>query len=209
MASTIEFIKTRYLTDDQVAEVNFVIKARADRYVAGSRGEDLYPEKVVSKSWADLRTTLLPPGDEPYRFGGEMFASFENGHIHYQDEFGRTEKPREWLLKAEPKLPPRPRDYCPCGSGQSFGNCCRDKPPHLRMSWTEKSTRERNMMFMDALAQLFELGSKDWDTVPLAARDRPAVALAEAGWQDAFGLYRLAPSKADHGVRAGGAAVFR
>ncbi len=165
MVSTINFIKTRYLTDDQVVEVNFVIKARANRYVAGARREDLYPEQVVSKSWADLRATFLPPADGLYQFGGEMFARFENGDVHYQDEFGRTEKPRVWLLKAEPKTPLRPRDYCPCGSGQSFGDCCRDKPAHLRMSWTQKSTRERNMMFMDALDQLFELRSKDWDTV--------------------------------------------
>ncbi len=165
MVSTIEFIKTRYLTDDQVAEVNFVIKARATRYIAGSRREDLFPERVVSKSWADLRATFLPPVDELYRFGGEMFASFEDGHIHYQDEFGRTEKPREWLVKALPKSPPRPRDYCPCGSGQSFGTCCQNKPAHLRMSWTEKSIRERNMMFMNALTHLFELEGKDWNTV--------------------------------------------
>ncbi|GGE76304.1 hypothetical protein GCM10007285_00010 [Stappia taiwanensis] len=165
MVSTIEFIKKRHLTDDQVAEVNLVIKARADRYVAGSRREDLFPEKVVSKSWADLRTTFLPPSDELYRFGGEMYASFENGDVYYQDEFGRTEKPREWLLKEKLKTPPRPRDYCPCGSGQSFGNCCRDKPAHLRTSWTEKSIRERNMMFMNALTKLFQLKTKDWDTI--------------------------------------------
>lgn len=165
MVSTIEFIKKRYLTDDQVAEVNFVIKARAHRYVVGYSREDVFPEKVVSKSWADLRTTFLPPADELYRFGGEMFASFENGDVHYQDEYGRTEKPREWLLKEEPEIPPRPRDYCPCGSGHSFGNCCRGKPKHLRMSWTEKSVRERNLMFMDALTQLFQLGTKDWDTI--------------------------------------------
>jgi hypothetical protein len=165
MVSTIEFIRKRYLTDDQIAEVNFVIKARANRYVAGFRREDLFPEKVVSKSWADLRTTFLPPADGLYRFGGEMYASFENGDVYYQDEFGRTEKPREWLLKEEPKTLPRPRDYCPCGSGQSFANCCRDRSAHLRMSWTEKSIRERNMMFMDALTQLFELGTKDWDAV--------------------------------------------
>jgi len=165
MVSTIEFIKTRYLTDDQVAEVNFVIKARANRYIAGSRREDLFPEKLVSKSWAELRTTFLPPEDELYRFGGEMFALSEGGHVHYQDEFGRTEKPREWLVKALPKSPPRPRDYCPCGSGTSFGKCCQNKPAHLRMSWTEKNIRERNLMFMEALAQLFELECKDWDTV--------------------------------------------
>jgi len=165
MVSTAEFIRKRHLTDDQVSEVNFVIKARADRYVAGSRREDIFPEKVVSKSWADLRATFLPPPDELYRFGGEMYARFENGDVHYQDEFGRTEKPREWLLKEEPKTLPLPRDYCPCGSGESFGNCCRNKPAHLRMSWAEKSIRERNMMFMDALTQLFELGTKDWDTI--------------------------------------------
>lgn len=165
MVSTINFIRKRYLTDEQVAEVNFVIKARAGRYVAGSSRDDIFPEKVVSKSWADLRTTFLPLPDELYRFGGEMYASFENGDVRYQDEFGRTEKPREWLLKAEPKTPPRPCDYCPCGSGRSFGNCCRNKPAHLRMSWTEKSIRERNMMFMNVLIQLFELETKDWDTI--------------------------------------------
>ncbi|MCF7748504.1 DUF4238 domain-containing protein [Sulfitobacter sp. M39] len=165
MMSTTEFIRTRYLTDDQVAEVNFVIKARANRYVAGSCREDVFPERLVSKSWSDLRTTFLPPPDELYRFGGKMYARFENGDVHYQDEFGRTEKPRGWLLKEPPETKPRPREYCPCGSGHSFGNCCRDKPSHLRMSWTEKSIRERNMMFMDALVQLFELETKDWDTI--------------------------------------------
>ncbi|KQS77244.1 hypothetical protein ASG25_04690 [Rhizobium sp. Leaf384] len=196
MVSTIEFIKTRYLTDDQVAEVNFVIKARADRYVAGSRREDLYPEKVVSKSWADLRATFLPPADELYRFGGEMFASFENGDFHYQDEFGRTEKPRGWLLKVEPKAQPRPRDYCPCGSGQPFGNCCRDKPVHLRMSWTQKSTRERNVMFMGALTRLFDLERKDWDTVRREMTDDKIAqmyGLYEALWPLETDLLSLMP----------------
>ena len=165
MVSMNNFIRKRYFTDDQVAEVNYVIKARANRYVAGSRREDVFPEKVVSKSWADLRTTLLPPANELYPFGGEMYVSFENGDVYYQDKFGRTEKPRKWLLKGEPKTPSRSRDYCPCGSGQSFGKCCRDKPAHLRMSWTEKSIRERNMMFMNALIKLFELRTKDWDTI--------------------------------------------
>ncbi|MCZ8104944.1 MAG: DUF4238 domain-containing protein [Burkholderiales bacterium] len=196
MVSTIDFIKTRHLTDDQVAEVNFVIKARATRYVAGSRREHLYPEKLVSKSWADLRATLLPPADELYRFGGEMIASFEDGHVLYQDEFGRTEKPREWLLKALPNSMPRPRDYCPCGSGQPFGNCCRDKPAHLRMSWTEKSVRERNLMFMRALDQLFELGRKDWDTVRREMTDDKIArmfGLYEALWPLETDLLSLLP----------------
>lgn len=196
MVSTIEFIKDRYLTDEQVAEVNFVIKARADRYVAGSSREDIFPEKVVSKSWADLRTTFLPPADKLYRYGGEMYARFESGDVYYQDKFGRTEKPREWLLKEEPKTPPRPRDYCPCGSGLSFGKCCRDKPVHLRTSWTEKSIRERNMMFMDALTQLFELGTKDWDTIRREMTDEKIARmyrLYEALWPLETDLLALLP----------------
>jgi hypothetical protein len=26
-----------------------------------------------------------------------MFAKFEDGHVYYQDEFGRTEQPRDFL----------------------------------------------------------------------------------------------------------------
>ena len=196
LVSTIEFIKTRCLTDDQVAEVNFVIKARANRYVAGSHREDLYPERAVTKSWADLRETFLPPANEFYRFGGEMFARFENGDVHYQDEFGRTEKPRSWLLKAKPKAPPRPRDYCPCGSGQPFGNCCRDKPAHLRMSWTQKSIRERNMMFMGALTDLFELENKNWEMVRREMSDDKIAemyGLYEALWPIDTDLLSLIP----------------
>lgn len=196
MVSTIDFIRKRYLTDAQVAEVNFVIKARASRYVAGSRREDLFPERVVSKPWSELRATFLPHPEDLYRFGGEMYASFENGDVHYQDEFGRTEKPREWLQKGSPKTQPRPREYCPCGSGHSFRNCCRDKPEHLRMSWTEKSIRERNMMFMDALTRLFELKTKDWDTVRREMTDGKIAQmyrLYEALWPFETDLLALLP----------------
>lgn len=165
MVSTIEFIKSRHLTEDQVEDVNYVIKARARRYIAGGKREWLNPHKVVTKSWADLRTTFLPPSNELYRFGGEMFASYNDGHVHYQDEFGRTEKPRPWLVKAEPKAPPKPRDYCPCGSGHSFGNCCSQRPERLRTSWTEKSIRERNMMLMNGVTRLFDMENVDWDNL--------------------------------------------
>lgn len=193
---TTEFIRRRHLTDDQVAEVNFVIKARANRYVVGSRREDLFPEKVVSKSWASLRTTFLPPTSALHHFGGEIFTGFENGEVHYQDEFGRTEKPREWLLKKKLNTQPKPRDYCPCGSGRSFGNCCRNKPTHLRMSWVEKSIRERNMMFMAALTKLFELNTTDWNTIRREITDDKIAQmyrLYEALWPIETDLLALLP----------------
>jgi len=181
MVSTIDFIRTRHLTEEQVEDVNYVIKARAQRYVAGGKREWLHPHKTVTKSWADLRTTFLPPSDELYRFGGEMYASYDNGHVHYQDQFGRTEKPRPWLAKAEPKTPPKPRDYCPCGSGQSFGSCCSQKASHLRSSWTERSTRERNMMLMDGVARLFDMENAEWDTLRREMTDEKIARL--------YGLY--------------------
>lgn len=165
MVSTIEFIKNRHLTDEQVEDVNYVIKARALRYIAGGKREWLHPDKATTKSWAERGITLLPPTDELYRFGGEMYASYEDGHVHYQDQFGRTEKPREWLMKAVPKTLPKAREYCPCGSGETFGNCCSQKPERLRTSWTEKSIRERNLLLMNGVTRLFDMENVDWDNL--------------------------------------------
>ncbi|WP_207795643.1 DUF4238 domain-containing protein [Phyllobacterium zundukense] len=94
MVRTDAFIRTRKLSSQEVARVNYVVKARARRYIAAGRKEWLYPEETVSDPWGELRKTLLPPEDELFHFGGEMFARFEDGRVHYQDEFGRTEKQR-------------------------------------------------------------------------------------------------------------------
>lgn len=165
MVSTINFIRTRQLTEEQVAEINYVMKARAQRYIAAGREEWLYPERTVKKPWRDLRTTLLPPKDGLYHFGGEMYVGYDDGRVDYQDQFGRPEKPRPWLMKPMPARPLKSRDTCGCGSGFSFGDCCKSKPPHLRPIWSERSIRERNLMLLTGIANLFELAGKDWDTV--------------------------------------------
>ena len=103
MVRTDTFIRTRRLSNQEVARINYVLKARARRHVAAGRKEWLYPEKSVSEPWGELRTTLLPPKDELWHFGGEMFAKFEDGHVYYQDEFGRTEQPRDFL-KDDPSI---------------------------------------------------------------------------------------------------------
>jgi len=35
----------------------------------------------------------------------------------------------EYLHKDAPKTEPGPRDGCPCGSGTTYGDCCRDMEP--------------------------------------------------------------------------------
>jgi hypothetical protein len=97
------FIRTRKLSNQEVARINYVLKARARRYIAAGRKEWLYPEESVTESWGGLQTTLLPPKDELWHFGGEMFAKFNDGHVYYQDEFGRTDQPRDFL-KDDPSI---------------------------------------------------------------------------------------------------------
>jgi hypothetical protein len=112
MVRTDAFIRKRRLSSLEVAQVNFIIKARARRYIAAGHKEWLFPERTISEPWDKLRNTLLPSKDELWHFGGEMFVKFESGHVHYQDEFGRTEKPREFLKKKPPDKPLRPGDLC-------------------------------------------------------------------------------------------------
>jgi hypothetical protein len=135
------FIRERKLTAQEVAEINFVVKKRARRYVGGGRKEWLYPERTVTRLWTELRKTLMPPDFGLFEFGGEVFVKYESGEVYYQDEFGRTEKPREFLIKRPPVKPLRPGDFCGCGRGRLFRDCCQSKPEALRPAWNEKSKR--------------------------------------------------------------------
>jgi hypothetical protein len=166
MVRTDAFIRTRKFTSQEVARVNYVLKARACRYIAAGRKEWLFPEKAVSEPWSELRKTFLPPKDNLWNFGGEMFAKFESGHVHYQDEFGRTEKQRDFLKKDLPIKPLRPGDVCGCGYGRIFKACCMPKPVALRPTWNERSVRERNIMLKSGIVNVLRLGQgKDWTQV--------------------------------------------
>ena len=157
LTRTDAFIRSRKLNAHEVAQINFIMKKRARRFIAAGRKEWLYPERIVTEPWSELRKTLLPPEGDMFLFGGEMFVGYESGHVHYQDEFGRTEKPREFLIKKPPEKPLRPGDYCGCGRGKSFKECCQSKPEALRPAWNEKSIRERNLMLQNHIANVLEL----------------------------------------------------
>ncbi|MBB3996147.1 hypothetical protein GGR95_003815 [Sulfitobacter undariae] len=166
MARTDAFIKERKLTDEEVTKINFILKARARRYIAAGHRDWLYPEKSVDCSWKDLRDVLTPPKDQLWHFGGEMFARYEDGTVHYQDKFGRTEKPFEHLQKKHKKPAPEPNDYCRCGSGEKFKKCCKHLRPELRPSWTELSIRERNILLFRGITNVLKLNEEqDWAQV--------------------------------------------
>ncbi|MGN4048000.1 DUF4238 domain-containing protein [Pseudomonas sp. SM4] len=163
MVNTIEFIKSRRLTAGEVAQINHVIKSRAQFTVAAGAEEWLHPENELTCNWADIRQVLLPPADKLYKFGGEMYAKFENGFVHYQDAFGRTTPQNKFLSKNIEETQIGRNDLCGCGSGQKYKNCCRNVPNDLRATWEVASIRERNLAFCNCIRDVLGFNSgKTW-----------------------------------------------
>jgi hypothetical protein len=205
MVRTDKFIRTRRLTSREVTRINHILKARGRRYLAAGREEWLYPEAAVTEPWSELRETLLPPDDELWHFGGEIYARFEGGHVHYQDAFGRTEKQREFLVKAPPARKLRSGDPCGCGSGKRFSACCMTKREELRPTWLERSIRERNLFLGHAIVDILGLDKgKDWTAVRRDLTDdqiKQVYVLYEALWPLETDLLHLLP-KPDGQARA-------
>ncbi len=107
------FIRTRKLNDHEVHAINFVLKSRSARYVAAGREDLLFPEKEAPVSWPEIRNVLLPPSDELWHFGGEMYVGYEDGTTHYQDAYGRTVPENPYLRRDSPN-PKRVGKKDPC-----------------------------------------------------------------------------------------------
>ncbi|TBD83253.1 DUF4238 domain-containing protein [Rhizobium ruizarguesonis] len=205
MVRTDAFIRSRQFNDVEVARVNFILKSRARRYIAAAREEWLYPETVARDIWADLRSTLLPPRGSRWLSGGEMYARLESGEVYYQDQFGRTERPRQFLLKNVNEAALGPNDACGCGSGKKYKKCCKNKPKHLRPSWSERSIRERNLMHCRAIIETLGLDKgKEWADVRRDLTDEQIAkiySLHEALWPLETDILSLLP-KPDGTARA-------
>ncbi|EPG0531450.1 DUF4238 domain-containing protein [Vibrio harveyi] len=163
MVNTIEFINTRKLNAEDVTKINHIIKSRSKESVAAGKEEWLYPERSITGDWAELRHVLQPPKNELYRYGGEMYAHFEDGSVHYQDAFGRTTPPNEFLNKDIDEAQLDRNDLCGCGSGRKYKNCCREVPQELRTTWSVASIRERHLMFCNCIRDVLGFDSgKTW-----------------------------------------------
>ncbi|KRQ03497.1 DUF4238 domain-containing protein [Bradyrhizobium manausense] len=196
MVRTDAFIRTRKFRPFEVLRVNRIIKARAKRYVAAGRREWLFPEDQSSEPWEEIAPTLLPPKEELWHFGGEMYAKFADGRVYYQDQFGRTEKERDFLFKERPG-PASSKHLCGCGSGRAFGECCEKKPTSLRPSWNELSIRERNIRLYIGITKILGLeNAKDWTEVRRGITDdkiRDVYFLYQALWPLETDLPNLLP----------------
>ncbi len=81
----------RHLSEQEVREINFIIKSRAYSYVAASNEDWLYPEKYISKSnWNVFGDGyLLMPDPRSIAFAGEYIFGYKNKPSIAFDEFGR------------------------------------------------------------------------------------------------------------------------
>lgn len=197
MVRTDAFARLRRLDADEVRRINRVIKARARRFIAAGREEWLDPETGDDAPWLELRGVLRPPEEALFGFGGEMYARFEDGSVHYQDSFGRTEKESDFLKKDVVEKDLRPGDACGCGSGMNFKSCCRPLPVKLRPSWSERGIRERNLMLYRGITNILGLDEdRDWLDIRRSITDdhiRDVHVLYQALWPIETDILQLLP----------------
>ena len=205
MVNAINFINQRKLTADDVTKINFIIKSRAKEAIAAGKESWLYPENMLSCNWVELRHVLLPPSDELYHFGGEMFVGYEDGSSHYQDAFGRTTPPNKHLKKDTNESKLSRNDKCGCGSNRKYKHCCKDLPKELRTSWSELSIRERNLAFCRAIKGILGLDvGKTWLDVRREITEKQIARIYEfysSLWPRETDIYSLLP-KSDGRFRA-------
>ncbi|TAL15043.1 DUF4238 domain-containing protein [Patescibacteria group bacterium] len=82
---------SRQLSEQEVREINFIIKSRAHRYIAAANKEWLYPEKYVSKSdWNSYGDgLLLMPDPRGVDYTTEILVGNNDGTAYAFDEYGR------------------------------------------------------------------------------------------------------------------------
>lgn len=159
-------IRSRRLNPDGVTAINHVLKASARRYVAAASEDWLYPEKTGVLDGERLARLLLPPKDELWHFGGEIYIGYKDGGVGYQDAFGRTSRAQEAIAKPAPASEPDDSLLCPCGNGRHYVDCCKMRPLAERPPWTMLGLRERNVTLVRAVIGILGMDSgKSWEDV--------------------------------------------
>jgi len=104
----------RFLSEEEVREINFVIKKRALRYVAAAEKDWLYPETHLrSDHWRKLGDGyLLMPDPRHVYMGGTTYIGYKGGHSEAFGPYGH----RPWERSFEDKA----RDQSESRSLQKF-----------------------------------------------------------------------------------------
>ena len=96
-----DIINERMLSTGQVNQVNYVIKARATRYVAGTSKDDLFPEKMIgTPRWCEIDNifyTRFPS----YRSESTLMVKYKDGSILHSNAFGERDHVPGWFVKQQ------------------------------------------------------------------------------------------------------------
>lgn len=98
----------RRLSEQEVIDINYIIKMRAHRYLAAAEEEWLYPEKkIATRRWDRFGNDyLLMPDPRSMTFSSEIVIGYKDGAAEAYDAYGRrpwqsdyddkTQHSREW-----------------------------------------------------------------------------------------------------------------
>lgn len=88
----------RHLDEQEVREINFIVKSRAHRFVGAGKEEWLYPEQFISKSnWNTYgHGYLLMPDPRDVHYTGEVIMGFNDGRTTAFDAYGRRPGERDF-----------------------------------------------------------------------------------------------------------------
>jgi hypothetical protein len=91
MMNFLDIQTLRKLSEQEVREINFVIKKRAHRYIGAAEEDWLYPEKYLNKPmWSSFGDKyLFMPDPRSATFGGETIIGWKNGTSTISDEYGQ------------------------------------------------------------------------------------------------------------------------
>ena len=91
----------RSLSEEEVRQINYVIKRRAKRYIAAANPEWLYPEKeLASTTWERFGDgLLLMPEPREVVMGGQVVIGYKDGSAEAFSEYGH----RPWQSGYEDK----------------------------------------------------------------------------------------------------------
>ncbi|WP_166258695.1 DUF4238 domain-containing protein [Marinobacter salicampi] len=97
-----DIIRERELNEQQVLAINYILKKRAQKFIAAADKDWLFPESYLKrKDWRSLDKVFISKSVKLLGKGGEIFIGGRNGELlATQDDFGRKPKTRdEWIAK--------------------------------------------------------------------------------------------------------------
>jgi Protein of unknown function (DUF4238) len=96
-----DIINERELSDEQVHQVNFVLRARATRYVASSSRADLYPERAIGvPRWSDI-DRIFYTRFESFRTQSTLMVSYQDGGLMHSNAFGERDHVPGWFVRQQ------------------------------------------------------------------------------------------------------------